>query len=169
MEEIVVAGLVGAGLGYLVRLGQEQLPRVVRGLARNRVVAGSARRGRDVLQAGAKGGMQVAQAGAKGGMQVAQAGAKGGMQVAQAGAKGGMQVARAAVGRAPGAVRPSATGRPAQARAVRVPVGEGARAPRRTSTRTSGRPPVPKRETGRRGQSTDEPGAAARSQARTRS
>jgi hypothetical protein len=158
MEEIVVAGLVGAGLGYLVRLGQEQLPRVVRGLARNRVVAGSARRGRDVLQAGAKGGMQVAQAGAKGGM-----------QVAQAGAKGGMQVARAAVGRAPGAVRPSATGRPAQARAVRVPVGEGARAPRRTSTRTSGRPPVPKRETGRRGQSTDEPGAAARSQARTRS
>jgi hypothetical protein len=156
MEEIVVAGLVGAGLGYLVRLGQEQLPRVVRGLARNRVVAGSARRGRDVLQAGAKGGMQVAQAGAKGGM-----------QVAQAGAKGGMQVARAAVGRAPGAVRPSATGRPAQARAVRVPVGEGARAPRRTSTRTSGRPPVPKRETGRRGQSSDEPGAAARSKART--
>jgi hypothetical protein len=156
MEEIVVAGLVGAGLGYLVRLGQEQMPRVVRGLARNRVVAGSARRGRDVLQAGAKGGIQVALAGAKGGV-----------QVAQAGAKGGMQVARAAVGRAPGAVRPSATGRPAPARAVRVPVGEGARAPRRTSTRTSGRPPVPKRETGRRGQSTDEPGAAARSEART--
>ena len=145
MEEIVVAGLVGAGLGYLVRLGQEQIPRAVRGLARNRVVAGSARRGRDVLQAGAKGGVQVA----------------------QAGAKGGVQVARAAVGRAPGAVRPSATGRPTQARAVRVPVGEGARAPRRTSTRTSGRPPVPKRETGRRGQSSDEPGAAARSKART--
>jgi hypothetical protein len=134
MEEIMVAGLVGAGLGYLVRLGQEQIPRVVRGLARNRVVAGSARRGRDVLQAGAKGGMQVAQA---------------------------------AVGRAPGAVRPSATGRPTQARAARVPGGEGARAPRRTSTRTSGRPPVPKRETGRRGQSSDEPGAAARSKART--
>jgi hypothetical protein len=153
MEEIVVAGLVGAGLGYLVRLGQEQIPRAVRGLARNRVVAGSARRGRDVLQAGAKGGVQVA----------------------QAGAKGGVQVAQAAVGRAPGAVRPSATGRPTQARAVRVPVGEGARAPRRTSTRTStrtsgrpsGRPPVPKRETGRRGQSSDEPGAAARSKART--
>jgi hypothetical protein len=145
MEEIMVAGLVGAGLGYLVRLGQEQIPRVVRGLARNRVVAGSARRGRDVLQAGAKGGMQVA----------------------QAGAKGGMQVAQAAVGRAPGAVRPSATGRPTQARAARVPGGEGARAPRRTSTRTSGRPPVPKRETGRRGQSSDEPGAAARSKART--
>ena len=152
----MVAGLVGAGLGYVARLGQEPMQRVLRGLARNRLVAGSARRGRDILQAGAMGGILVAQAGAKGSM-----------QVAQAGARGGVLVVRAAVGRAPGAVRPGATGRPTRGRLVRVPVGEGARAPRRAATRTSERRPTPKRETGRRGRSTGQPRAAARSQAPT--
>ena len=31
MEEVVVAGLVGAGLGYVVRFSQEQIQRAVRG------------------------------------------------------------------------------------------------------------------------------------------
>src|SRR5919204_906809 len=146
MQEVVIAGLVGAGVGYLVRFGQEQIPRAVRGLARNQLVAGTARRGRDVVQAGVKGGMQVAQAGVKGGM-----------EVAQAGARGGLEVARAAAGRAPGTVRPAATGRSRPARAVRVPVGTDAPTTRRAAGRASEQSPAPQRKTTRRRQSTSQP------------
>ena len=156
MQEVVIAGLVGAGVGYVVRFGQEQIPRAVRGLVRNQLVAGTARRGRDVVQAGVKGGMQMAQAGAKGGM-----------EVAQAGARGGLEVARAAAGRAPGTVRPAATGRSKPARAVPVPVGKDARTTRRTAGRASEQDSARNRETVRRRQSTSQPKAAARSTRRT--
>jgi hypothetical protein len=156
MQQGVMAGLVGAGVGYLVRFGQEQIPRAVRGLARNQLVAGTARRGRDVVQAGAKGGMEVAQATVKGGV-----------EVARAGARGGLEVARAAAGRAPGTVRPGTTGRSRPARAVRVPVGKGAPTTRQAAGRASEQSPARKRGTVRRRQPTSQPKAAARSTRQT--
>jgi hypothetical protein len=156
MQEVAIAGLVGAGVGYLVRFGQEQIPRAVRGLARNELVAGTARRGRDVVQAGVKGGMQVAQAGARGGL-----------EVAQAGARGGLEVARAAAGRANDTARPGATGRSRPAQAVRVPVGKGGPTTRRTAGRASGQGSARKREAARRNQSIAQSKAAVRSTRRT--
>jgi hypothetical protein len=158
MQQVVIAGLVGAGVGYLVRFGQEQIPRAVRGLAGNELVAGTAKRGRDVVEAGVKGGMQVAQAGAQGGL-----------EVARAGAQGGLEVARAAAGRAPGTVRPAATGRTGPGRAVRVPVGKDAQPSRRAAGPTSKPDSARKRGTVRRRQSTSQPKAAARSTRRTTS
>jgi hypothetical protein len=169
MQQVVIAGLVGAGVGYLVRFGQEQIPRAVRGLAGNELVAGTAKRGRDVVEAGVKGGMQVAQAGAQGGLEVARAGARGGLEVARAGAQGGLEVARAAAGRAPGTVRPAVTGRTGPGRAVRVPVGKDAQTSRRTAGPTSKPDSARKRGTVRRRQSTSQPKAAARSTRRTTS
>ena len=145
MQEVAIAGLVGAGVGYLVRFGQEQIPRAVRGLARNELVAGTARRGRDVVQAGVKGGMQVA----------------------QAGARGGLEVARAAAGRASDTARPGATGRSRPAQAVRVPVGKGGPTTRRTAGRASGQGSARKREAARRNQSIAQSKAAVRSTRRT--
>ena len=145
MQEVAIAGLVGAGVGYLVRFGQEQIPRAVRGLARNELVAGTARRGRDVVQAGVKGGMQVA----------------------QAGARGGLEVARAAAGRANDTARPGATGRSRPAQAVRVPVGKGGPTTRRTAGRASGQGSARKREAARRNQSIAQSKAAVRSTRRT--
>jgi hypothetical protein len=133
MEEVVAAALVGAGVGYAARLSQEQVRRGVRALTRNELVAGTARRGRDVLVAGARGGALVAQASASGGLQVARSAARSGAQVAQAGARGGAQVVAAAAGRG--------TGSSAPARAVRVPVDEERPAPRRRArTRAAAKP-----------------------------
>jgi hypothetical protein len=133
MEEVVAAALVGAGVGYAARLSQEQVRRGVRALARNELVAGTARRGRDVLVAGARGGALVAQAGASGGLQVARSAARSGAQVAQAGVRGGALVVAAAAGRV--------TGSSAPARAVRVPVDEERPASRRRArTRAEAKP-----------------------------
>lgn len=151
MGEVVVAGLVGAGLGYVVRFSQEQIQRAVRGWARNELVAGSARRGRDVVVTGVRSGVQLA----------------------RAGARGGTIVAGVAAGQVTSTVRRRGIGRPAPARAVRVPVGETAPGRRRTSTRTSERQPTPRRRATQRReaapgrQATSSPRAAGRSETQT--
>src|SRR6266536_146680 len=70
MEEVVAAALVGAGLGYAVRFGQEQIQRAGRALASNDLVVSTTRLGREAVV----GGAQVAQAGARGAAGVAGAG-----------------------------------------------------------------------------------------------
>jgi hypothetical protein len=141
MEEVVAAALVGAGVGYAVRFGQEQIQRAGRVLADNDLVAATTRLGREALaggvqvaQAGAKSTAEVAQAGARGAIDVAQAGARGAVDAARAGARGGALIAAVAAGRIASTGRQRAGG-PPPARAVRVPVSEGRPAARRGAGR----------------------------------
>jgi hypothetical protein len=146
MEEMVAAALVGAGVGYAVRFGQEQIQRAGRALAGNDLVEATTRLGREALvggaqvaQAGARSTADVAQAGARGAVDVAQAGARGAVDAARAGARGGALIAAVAAGRIASTGRQRAGGAP-PARAVRVPVGEGRPAARRGTTRRGGQP-----------------------------
>jgi hypothetical protein len=154
MEEVAAAALVGAGIGYAVRFGQEHIQRAGRVLAGNEVVAGAARLGRGALA----GGVQVAQAGARATADVGRAGARGAVDIAQVGARGGAGVAGAAFGRIASTARQRAGGKP-PARSVRVPVTED-RPPRRRRATTAGQS---RARTGTRAGGEPKPRSATRS------